>query len=66
MLITNFHQGPSDMFFADFAEHVAAADARWIHWFGSLRAGPFNAQCFADTFDTRDCKGKPQQYTALK
>jgi len=65
MLITNFVQGAYDSFFADFAAHVADADERWIHWFGSLRAGPFNTQCFADTFDTRNCKGVPQQSSTM-
>ena len=27
---------------------VASGDARWVGWYGGLRAGPFNTGCFAD------------------
>uniref|UniRef100_A0A7S0MYD9 Uncharacterized protein n=1 Tax=Pyramimonas obovata TaxID=1411642 RepID=A0A7S0MYD9_9CHLO len=31
-------------------ENIARADARWIHYFGSLDAGPLNVGCYPDTW----------------
>ena len=65
MLITNFMQGPADSFYANFTESVRRADERWSQWFGNVRAGPFNTQCFADCFKTCNCLDSPQPLPPL-
>lgn len=49
-----------DTFFADPDANIAAADERWIAWWGELHAGPFNTDCMAETWNGYNCKNNAQ------
>ena len=51
-IISNKDGGPAESFYADFDKNLAAADKRWIGWYGALHAGPMNTVCFNDCFMT--------------
>ena len=44
----------------DFDNYIATASERWTKWFGSLRAGPFNTQCFGAGELKNWCIDEPQ------
>ena len=59
-LYCNYNSGAASNFASDIDSMIAAADERWISYYGSLQAGPFNAGCLADCFQStcscmRDC-----------
>lgn len=35
--------------------NIATADQRWIEWWGGLKAGPFNTDCLAETWNDYPC-----------
>ena len=53
-------------FFNNAEDNIAAAEARWIGWYGSLQAGPFNWDCFSTWgWDYMDCVDNGQEYAPL-
>ena len=59
-LYLNFMPQIRDTFFADPDANIAAADERWIAWWGELHAGPFNTDCMAETWNGYNCKNNAQ------
>jgi len=55
-LYLNFFQAVRSEFASDIEKHIAQGNARWIDLWGSLRAGPFNTDCLAETW------GPPSRY----
>ena len=46
-------------------KHIKAADNRWIGWFGSLKAGIFNWNCFSHVYTYDSCPYIKQKYAPL-
>ena len=42
------------------AQLIALAAERWVGMWGKLEAGPFNVDCLAETWGTRNCEKQPQ------
>lgn len=40
-----YMEGVKNGFLKDVDDNIKEADARWIDWWGSLEAGPFNTDC---------------------
>lgn len=59
-LYMNFMPVVRKNFFSDADNNIATANARWVAWWGSMRAGPFNTDCLAETWDGHDCGTEPQ------
>lgn len=59
-LYMNFQQFIRDKFFSNADANIATANARWIAWWGDMRAGPFNTDCLAETWDGHDCTKEAQ------
>ena len=55
-LYMNFFQRVRQQFASDIDRHIEEGDARWTSMWGSLRAGPFNTDCLAETW------GPPARY----
>jgi hypothetical protein len=52
----NFFPLVRSHFASDLETHIAQGNARWIGLWGSLKAGPFNTDCLAETW------GPPSKY----
>jgi len=50
--------GPSigDEFAENFEANAKLADERWIAWYGALRAGPFDSNCYSDHLSLDNCQ----------
>ena len=62
-LFINFMPQIRDAFFDSDVEaekKIAEGDALWSEWWGELHAGPFNADCLAETWSEHDCSKDPQ------
>ena len=60
VLYLNFFPRIRAEFAEDIDEHIAQGNARWISWWGGLRAGPFNTDCLAEFW------GPPSHYPCPK
>jgi len=59
-LYMNYRPNIRDSFFSDADANIATANARWIEWWGAMKAGPFNTDCLAETWDGHACTTEPQ------
>jgi hypothetical protein len=56
-LYCNYQNDAASKFANGIDANIAAANARWVAYYGSLEAGPFNSGCLADCFSTTcDCE----------
>lgn len=51
-LFCNYEENPQKNFLKDIDANIAAADARWVSFYGGLQSGPFNTGCMADCMKT--------------
>lgn len=59
-LYLNFRTRIRDNFLKDADANIKLGNARWIEFWGDLRAGPFNTDCLAETWSQKNCVNSPQ------
>ena len=51
-LYLNVYRTYTEVVLTDADAYIARAEARWMHYLGSLQAGPFNTRCWPDNWET--------------